>query len=157
MNKEQQTVLHYKLPPAKAEAAIQALHSGSKMEVRGKFAFDEIESIYNLEQKFPELKTLPDNNAKRAYLEKIRSDRASEMKKLNKEIEDLEWRRKLNSSLFDWCQDSGIKIERPDGPSFRKMRKAVAEEKAFTSVKTLKVKPQPPILKRKSFGSSKLS
>lgn len=131
MNKEQQTVLHYKLPPAKAEAAIQALHSGSKMEVRGKFAFDEIESIYNLEQKFPELKTLPDNNAKRAYLEKIRSDRASEMKKLNKEIEDLEWRRKLNSSLFDWCQDSGIKIERPDGPSFRKMRKAVAEGKSI--------------------------
>jgi hypothetical protein len=132
MNKEQQTVLHYKGPPAKAEAAVAMPVSqvGAGMGARAKFSFDEIEAIYSLEQKYPELKMLPDSNAKRAYLDKIRSDRASEVAKLNTEIDDLERERRFTAAmrgLFDWSQDSGIKIERPEGPSFRKMRKAVAE------------------------------
>lgn len=145
MNKEQQTVLHYKGPPAKAKAAVAMPVSqvGAKMGARAKFSFDEIETIYSLEQKYPELKTLPDSNAKRAFLDKIRSDRAAEVTKLNAEINDLEWKRQMNDAvhdLVDWSQDSGLKIEKPDGPSFRKMRKAVADGKSVYLGKDLEGK-----------------
>lgn len=122
------SVLHYQKAPATALTGVAA--SLPKLP-------DEIANAYLLmaevEAKYPEIKGM-DPKAKVAYVQKRRAEiildvTASDrrLKELKTEMAALKQREEQLGDLAIWSAESGLKIERPDGPSFRKLRKAVAE------------------------------
>lgn len=122
------SVLHYQKAPDLALTGVAA--SLPKLP-------DEIANAYLLmaevEAKYPEIKGM-DPKAKVAFVEKRRADIILEvassdrrLKDLKTEMAALKQREEQLGDLANWSAESGLKIERPDGPSFRRLRKAVAE------------------------------
>lgn len=130
------SVLHYQ-PDAyhpKGMAAGSAVKGGSLNLPN--LSFDDIASIYALEDRHPELKNLKTMEEKRTFV-------AARRDQLNREIADLDGDLKRQEKrpylkrdlailrgLGDWV-DSDLRIERPDGISFRHLRKAVAEDRCM--------------------------
>jgi hypothetical protein len=123
------SVLHYTSP--RQNSAATAIQSPNA--TRGRrlgLSFAEADSIQDFEERYPEFKTLTDTKARRAFVAKIKAERTGkklELKDAEKRRDRISRKHEAIGNLFDWSQDSGMKIERPDGPSFRIMRKAVAE------------------------------
>lgn len=119
------SVLHYQKAPDVAASSIAA----SLFKTPLTTAID----LAEIEERHPELKGLG-NKEKRALIEKLRAEMLLEiyghdrkLKSLREEQRALTERSDVLGDLAIWSAESGLKIERPDGPSFRKLRKAVAE------------------------------
>lgn len=119
------SVLHYQKTPAVATSGIAT----SLFKTPLTMAID----LAEIEERHPELKGL-EPKAKRALIEKLRAEMLLEisghdrrLKSLREEQRALTERSDVVGDLAIWSAESGLKIERPDGPSFRKLRKAVAE------------------------------
>lgn len=124
MNKPM-SILHYQKPPALALTGVAMSLFRSPLTANIEIA--------EIEERHPELKGLGAKE-KRALIEKLRagmlveiSSHDREIKSLHEEQRALEARGNVIAELARWSAESGLKIERPDGPSFRKLRKAVAE------------------------------
>jgi hypothetical protein len=91
-------------------------------------SFEQVEHLQRMEDKYPELKALKDTRAKLDFCAKRRDEIKREVDQLDGEINVK--KRSLNKheaiqEMMDWEASSGMKLERPDGPSFRRLRKAV--------------------------------
>lgn len=122
------SVLHYQKAPPAALTSIGASLPKMPIEiVNAHLAMAEIEIQY------PEVRGL-DPKAKLAFVEKRRAEMILEVadcdRKIKSKDSELSAMRKRSGEIGDlanWSAESGLKIERPEGPSFRKLRKAVAE------------------------------
>lgn len=119
------SVLHYQKAPDLAASGIAT----SLFKTPLTMAID----LAEIEERHPELKGLG-NKEKRVLIEKLRAEMLLEisghdrkLKSLREEQRALTERSDVLGDLATWSAESGLKIERPDGPSFRKLRKAVAE------------------------------
>ncbi len=127
------SVLHVEAPRATPSIASSAFKADSR--ILNNMSFDAMEGVYNLEKKFPEMRGL-DNKAKREFVLEKRGEMIREIAMGNRNIKArgdrlavLEARNDAIKDVFEWSAESGLALEKPEGPSFRKMRKAVAEGK----------------------------
>jgi hypothetical protein len=113
----------------------QTMSSPSSLKYEGGRLYDKdfesAQKMAEFENDYPELKKM-DRNAKVAFLNKkileLRTDlegKRSERFKLEERSEYLRRKKKIIDCITEWGRD--LKIEKPDGPSFRALRKAVAE------------------------------
>lgn len=125
------TVLHYQnIDDVPSGSIAASVFKGGKLPAASP---DDLDKIRQLEEEFPELKALPDNKSKRDF---IVSKHSQLMRKFAKdERELLEKRERIGflrreaekiDEVLNWA-DAGPKIEKPEGTSFRNLRKAVAE------------------------------
>ncbi len=122
------SVLHYQKAPAVALTGIAATLPRLPDKIANAYLV-----MAEIEVQYPEIKGM-DPKAKVAFVEKRRAEMILEatsadrrLKELNAEMSELKARENQIGDLATWSAESGLKIERPDGPSFRKLRKAVAE------------------------------
>lgn len=134
MNK-QTSVLHYQKAAAPL-SGIAASPFKAPFTIGRVSDFADAEVYLRLSAKYPEFANLPPHE-QRTYLAKRRSDADREVAQCDKELKLLrteeERLRRISDAVGDlaiWSAESGLKIERPEGPSFRKLRKAVAEGRA---------------------------
>lgn len=99
----------------------------------GNATFDDISRYYELEQKFPELKDIKNNNARREFISQkigeLRKKSRIERRELDKRqarLDFLKEKHGVMQDVFDWAE-TDLRIERPDVHSFRLLRKSVSD------------------------------
>lgn len=122
------SVLHYHKPSPEVGFATSFLKAAALPEVS---PFD-LEHFHSLEEKFPELKALPDIRSKIAFIQRRRNEIMRELNRDEKgthaklgKLQTLRAHHDRIEGMEKWA-DAGLQIEKPDGPSFRILRKAVA-------------------------------
>lgn len=98
-----------------------------------KLSFEQAQAFMRMEDEHPEMRRLPDLAAKRAFVDNLRQDKMREIQQNEKElavkrrqIKYLDDKQKAFQDMLFW-EASGIAMERPDGPSFRALRRAVRD------------------------------
>jgi len=92
--------------------------------------FEQVQFVMELEKEFPEFKKMdPNGRAEfiQGKIEKFRTKMEEEKRKsrdLSEQIDQLKYESSILEGLSEWA--SQLRMEKPDGPSFRKMRQAVA-------------------------------
>lgn len=92
-------------------------------------SFEEMQALLKMEEQYPELKGM-DRKDIRVFFARKEREIKRDLAEVHTKRERLAKLEKHNDALHDvlvWSAESGLKIERPDGPSFRQLRKAVAE------------------------------
>jgi hypothetical protein len=125
MNK-QTSVLHYHKAPVTPSPDIALSLFKSPIASRT-FNLAELELTY------PEMKGM-DFKERHVFVTKLRVKIAGEItehdhrrKVIDADLKRLNAKREVYSDLERWSSESGLRIERPSQPSFRRLRKAVAE------------------------------
>lgn len=100
-----------------------------------KASLEELQNLYAMEEKYPELRSLKSLAEKRAYVVKRRDELNREIDALETELrsdprfkryDGLKYACEILREMEAWTEAS-LNIERPEGMSFRRLRKAVAE------------------------------
>jgi hypothetical protein len=127
------SVLHYSEPPPEHPAFMASTVSAQIPKRLAKLSFEEVQSLFSLEDKYPEMKALKTTQEKREFAVSKRAELQREMAELDEELKAKQERAKRLHrgsdaiiSIDAWSEGE-LKIERPDGVSFRRLRKAVAE------------------------------
>lgn len=105
----------------------------------GNLSFEEFEAYQSILEKYPHVKTM-DNDARYNFFVDRRHEIQMEMAKLDRQEAELKLdiltkKQKVVKELVKWSES--LKIECPDGISFRKMRKAFAEDRTLYLDKSL--------------------
>ena len=107
----------------------------------GNLSFEDFEAYQSLVEKYPQIKEM-DSAGKRKFFIEMKAEIQQEIAGKRSQKHEAELRLKLIEKskaiiekLLDWSED--LKIERPDGVSFRKMRKDFAEDRTLYLDKTL--------------------
>ncbi len=103
----------------------------------GSLSFEDFEHYQAILEKYPHVKAM-DNDARYKFFVEKRTEIQREISQLNRREIDLKLithKKEILEVLIDWSLN--LKIERPDGVSFRKMRKAFAEDRTIYLDKSL--------------------
>jgi hypothetical protein len=101
----------------------------------GKLSYEEIQVYLHIVEKFPEVKGMDDATRhkffidKRAEIQREISEMDRQEKSARDDLKDIETKKAVIETLLDWGAD--LKIQRPDGISFRKMRRAFAKDRTI--------------------------
>lgn len=115
----------------KAMVAASAIKGGSLPDA----SFDDMQILYSFEDKYPELRDIKTLAEKRAFVKGRRAEVQRELAGLEAQLKSdsrtirigrLEKGCSVLREVEAWTE-SDLKIERPEGISFRRLRKAVAE------------------------------
>lgn len=121
------TVLHNRQSEICPSVAPSTIKGGKLLDM----SFDDAESLLGIEEKYPEVKGLDAAGRRKWFAEKhddIKRRAAEnnlELAKLDAETARLKSQSSHLDKITEWV-DSGVVIERPDGPKFRELRAAVA-------------------------------
>jgi hypothetical protein len=107
----------------------------------GKLSYEDFQAYEAILEKYPHVKSMDRDARYKLFIDKkdelIREmadvNRQAHAKKL--ELKDIETKKAVIEKLLDWGAD--LKIQRPNGISFRKMRKAFAEDRTIYLDKSL--------------------
>lgn len=111
--------------------AASAIRGGSLPDA----SFDDMNILYSFEDKYPELRDIKTLAEKRAFVKSRRAEVQRELASLEAELKSdsrsirlarLEKGCSVLREMEAWTE-SDLKIERPEGISFRRLRKAVAD------------------------------
>lgn len=127
------SVLHYQTDAyhPKAMVAASAIKGGSLPDA----SFDDMHTLYSFEDKYPELRDIKTLAEKRAFVKTRRAEVLRELASLEVELNSdprtvrlgrLKKGCSVLREMETWTE-SDLKIERPEGISFRRLRKAVAD------------------------------
>jgi hypothetical protein len=118
-----------------------------KQQLRGKewrtgqLSYEDFQAYQHILDKYPDVKTM-DSAARHKFFIDKKDELIREMASLGREdqktrenLKDIETKKAVIETLLDWGAD--LKIQRPHGISFRKMRKAFAEDRTIYLDKSL--------------------
>lgn len=107
----------------------------------GKLSYEDFQAYESLLEIYPHVKAM-DNDARYKFFIDKKNELIREMADINRQkhaktlaLKDIETKKSVIETLLDWGAD--LKIQRPDGISFRKMRKAFAEDRTIYLNKNL--------------------
>ncbi len=129
---EQKTILHFdNTIPA---ASVTAVRIGSAtLGARSRLSFEEIDGLLSLEDRYPEMKALKDIQSKREFVMGKRDEMRRELDGIEGELKTkcgkqdyLRAGLTIFKEIDEWVETE-LQIERPDGVSFRALRRAVAD------------------------------
>jgi hypothetical protein len=107
----------------------------------GDLSYEDFRAYEAILEKYPHVKAM-DNDARYRFFIEKKNEILHEIADMNRqqktkewELKDIETKKAVIETLLDWGTD--LKIQRPDGISFRKMRKAFAEDRTIYLDKSL--------------------
>lgn len=128
-----ETVLHYSEPGPDHPALTASTINAPIPQSLAKLSFEDVQSLYGLDDKYPELKAIHSMEDKRAFVLSRRAELRREIEKIERDRKNANGKRSRLQKGLDVLTEVSrwvsldLKIERPEGPSFRRMRKAVAD------------------------------
>jgi hypothetical protein len=130
MNK-QTSVLHYQ-KAAQADISAATLKS-VPFALDPRMTLSDAEVLFDMHAKYPEIKGM-DHKAIMAFIARRQSEigeESAQIKDKRSKLARLEEKSEAFEKLARWSSESGLKIERPEGPAFKNLRRAVAEGRSI--------------------------
>jgi hypothetical protein len=130
-----------KLKPLHSPFLTEQLTNDSREWKTGQLSYEYFQAYEAILEKYPQVKTMDRDAQYKFFIERkneiIRevAERNREDQKLEKDLKNIQTKKIAIETLLDWGTD--LKIQRPDGVSFRKMRKAFAEDRTIYLDKSL--------------------
>lgn len=127
------SVLHYSEPPRDHPAVTASTISAPTSQRLARLSFDQVQSLFDLEDRYPELKNIKSLQDKRDFVLSRRVELRRELAEADRDRKNAHGKRaRLQTGIdvlteIDRWVSSDLKFERPEDTSFRRMRKAVAD------------------------------